>query len=351
MNLHTGRGFRIATASIVLVAAGVVLGHRWGVRAFSPEVPGLPDMSPTRSAQVSTVEVEDLGMSMADPGSTPPADPDTPGPWIPAPLPPLSMPLSEVRDELLRRAAAGEPQAACRLALSLSGCARLNEHRRTAVRDEADLVDRLARTGPEFRAGIENQIKFFLARQQNAQQWVAYCEATKVDRQDVVAALRRATELGNLAATERYLQFMTMLSAPYLLAHPAEAGVHRDTLRQAVARMVRERDPGLLPWIGMLTDQHMGPLFTDLLPEPFLDSEIGILAYRLASRTDDHLEVQFPRGETPSAETLARAEAAYREHFTGGPDHAERLARMQRSRSPGYIDQDVFDRLEGCVTD
>lgn len=340
---------------IGLLAALLLAGAGLAAWAWRPEVPAvaaaLQDVE-RAGLDDAVLEIGDLpsGAERIDPVlNEPPAVAST---AASAPLPELVVPLGQVIDELRRRTSEGEPQAACRLALSLAGCARVDQHRRIASQSDEALVERLAQSRGRSRRRQENQVDFFLRRQENAQRWVDYCDGMPaLQRNEVIGALRIATELRDPTSIQHYLHFMVQGAGPYLLAYPAEAPLHRDTIRRTVLRMLRDGDHALLPWIGVMASPDLSPLFGDLLPEAFRDPQIGRLAYRIAASEARDAPMRHPRGHTPSADAMARAEQAYREYFGQGENRAAELQRMRQVQQQGNLDEDDFDRLEGCTSE
>ncbi|MCB1552777.1 MAG: hypothetical protein KDJ14_03125 [Xanthomonadales bacterium] len=336
----------LAALALTLAAAGWFAWSLWLTR--SPPSPELTRAERTAIPR-DALDPSDLGGDLL--AIAPPQEDERSrhAPATTRVLPALDTPLVDALDALRDATAQGSSAAACRLALSLSGCARIDEHRRTAAQGDERLVERLAGARNGNLQTEDEQVAYFLRRQENANHWIAYCEGMPaVSREHVVAAMRIGSEIGDAASTQRYLQFMMHSGGPYLLAHPTEAAQHRESARRAVARMLRERDPSLLPWMAVMASPHISPLFDDLLPEVFRDPDIGTLVYRIASSEAADLPVQFPRGEPPSPETLARAEQAYRDHFKRADDHQAALQRMKQTQQPAYIDLDMFDRLEDC---
>lgn len=107
----------VVLAGLLLVGAGI---------AFLPRTP----------APVATVDAPAPALRQDPPGDAPTPSPvglsSRPGP--PEPLPALGAPLADVLPELRRRAAAGEPGAACRLAADLDSCRWLRARREDHAR-------------------------------------------------------------------------------------------------------------------------------------------------------------------------------------------------------------------------
>jgi hypothetical protein len=130
-----------------------------------------------------------------------------PKPIPSAPLPPLDAPLDSVLGDLRRRAAAGEPAAACRLAAELSYCDELRYRR---AEDQRWLAQRQAAlkaiANPQVRAtAIENIEREMAVRSDRLGTIERHCEGVQAPSpQESIELWRNAALLGHPAAMRQY---------------------------------------------------------------------------------------------------------------------------------------------------
>ncbi|PRH81678.1 hypothetical protein [Arenimonas caeni] len=264
---------RLIAIVIAVVVAAVLFFSR---ERWSDSSPPAPEPVAAAPAVDPAVELPAL-LAVGTTTPVPPA----------GPLPPLDAPLAQVAEELERRAAAGEPGAACRLAYELSACRWSSGDHETHVRwlrrktQELDRLEAQKNSAAitRFRSEFDRDLA---RREQRLAERNERCAGyTELDPGVMAQRWYQAARLGSLSA-RRIWAGGDALPPDGLLASTGELALYRATATDMAWQLVREGDlPTTLRVAHALAGLHSSRygLLAQALPE---DRAMALALYRRA---------------------------------------------------------------------
>ena len=305
-------------AATVLAIAFALLAFQFGSTGGNQERPGYAQVpaggtadptGPTGAKQqqvdrasVRTVHAAASGMSLPHPV-----------PVTAEPLPPPDTPLRDILQELERRASAGEPAAACRLAEEIARCASVQHF--DAERDERLLVVNMSRGADlAYVDSITEQIAESLRMQERCT-GVPEAVLEARARHDLAAA-----KLGDVQAAYRFLGGWSVGTAT-LIRDPGLATLYREQAWPLFLQLLEAGHPyAAFLWKEVSRGARDVRPLAAVMPAEWRRPEVAeALATLITGRPDPHRVRPIAADAQSEAAHLFQAYFAASPHYTGGP--------------------------------